>query len=41
MCLQKGSFVSCFAWGYGRQMTHLGERFAWGGLGVRGNCANY
>ena len=32
------SFGSCSAWGNGKQMTHLGERCAWGGLGAGGSC---
>ena len=40
MCLEERSFGSCSAWGNGGQMTHLGERCAWGGLGAGGNYAN-
>ena len=35
--IEERSFGSCSAWG---QMAHLGERCAWGGLGVGGNYAN-
>ena len=40
MCLEERSFGSCSVWGKREQMTHLGERCAWGGLGVGGNYAN-
>ena len=40
MCLEERSFGSCSACGNGGQMTHLGERFSWGELGVVGNYAN-
>ena len=40
MYLEEGSFGSCSALGDGRQITHLGERFVWGGLAVRGNYEN-
>ena len=40
MCLEEKSFGSCSAWGDGGQMAHLGERCAWGGLGIGGNYAN-
>ena len=40
MCLEERSFGSCSAWWNDAQMTHLGERRAWGGLGLGGNYAN-
>ena len=40
MCIEERSFGSCSAWGEGGEMARLGERGAWGGLGVGGNYAN-
>ena len=40
MFLKEGSFGSCSTSEDGGQMTHLGGRFAWGGLGVGGNYAS-
>ena len=40
MRLEERSFGSCSAWGDGEEMAYLGEKSAWGGLGVGGNYAN-
>ena len=40
MCLEERGFGGCSAWGNGGQMTHFGERCAWGELGVGGKYAN-
>ena len=40
MCLEEGSFGSCSLLWNGGQITHLGEKFAWGELGIGGNYAN-
>ena len=40
MCLEERSFGSCSAWGDGGEIAHLGERGAWGRLGVGENYAN-
>ena len=37
MCLEERNFGSCSACGNRGQMTHVGERCAWGGLEVGGN----
>ena len=40
MCLEERSLGSSSVWENRGQMTHLGERCTWGGLGIGGNSAN-
>ena len=40
MYLEEWSFGSCSSWGNGGEMADLGERGAWGGLGVGENYSN-